>query len=112
MRKLFKGLILVCMMFGHNYVLNQAQALQEEIQTLHNVNVTYFNLLYSVPSAISIIFILPLGCLYDRYSQHILLLGAFMLLIGQILVTIFGPLVRRFSYSFLVVGRTLEGTGA
>ena len=35
-----------------------------------------------------------------------------MLLIGQLIVTIFGPLVTNHSYKFLVAGRTLEGTGA
>ena len=88
MKKLHRGLILIVMMFGHNYVINQAQALQEEIQELHSVNVPEFNLLYSVPSAVSIFFIIPLGVLYDRYSEIILLLSSFMLLIGQLIVTI------------------------
>ena len=95
------------MMFGHNYVLNQAQALQKNIQELHQKTVPQFNLLYSIPSAISIVFIIPLGILYDRYSQKILIFAAFSLLIGQIFVTFFGPKFIEHSFSGLLTGRVL-----
>ena len=32
MKKLHRGIILILMMFAHNYVINQAQSLQAEIQ--------------------------------------------------------------------------------
>ncbi len=40
MNKFRRGLLLIVMMYGHNYVLNQAQALQKEIQNIHDVTVT------------------------------------------------------------------------
>lgn len=105
--RLYRALILIVMMFGHNYVLNQAQSMQSTIQELHQLNVPEFNFLYSIPSAVSIFIIIPLGILYDRHAQKILLFGAFSLLIGQFLVTIFGP--NFFSHSFLglIIGRVL-----
>ena len=79
---------------------------------MHEVSVPTFNLLYSLPSAVSIIFIIPLGILYDKHSQAILLTGAIMLLAGQVFVAIFGPNIGPHSYKALIGGRILEGTGA
>ena len=52
------------MMFGHNFVLNQTQSMQKTLTSIHNINITQFNLLYSLPSAISILFIIPMGFFY------------------------------------------------
>ena len=40
MRKLYKALILILMMLGHNFVINQPQSLQKEIQSTHQITVT------------------------------------------------------------------------
>lgn len=64
MRKIHLGLLLILMMFGHNYVLNQTQTMQKPLENIHNITITEFNLLYSVPSAISILFIIPMGFFY------------------------------------------------
>ena len=50
--------------------------------------------------------------LYDHHSLPILMASSFMILIGQIIVTVFGPHVGKHSYQMLIGGRTLEGTGA
>jgi hypothetical protein len=91
MNKFRRGLLLIIMMYGHNYVLNQAQALQKEIQNIHDVTVTEFNLLYSIPSAVSILFIIPLGFMYERFSNSLLIAGAIALSLGELMVTLFGP---------------------
>lgn len=110
--RLYPAVLLILMMFAHNYVLNQAQSLQTTIQELHDVRVTEFNFLYSIPSAVSIFVIIPLGILYENYAQKVLLLGAFALLFGQILVTICGPNFMSHSYLGLIIGRIFEGNGA
>ena len=66
--------------------------------------------MYSLPSSLSIIFIIPLGILYDRYALRIILIGGFSLLVGQALVTIYGP--DRGYFQTLVIGRILEAIGA
>lgn len=40
MNKATLAILLIMMMFGHNYVLNQPQVLQAEIQETHKVTVT------------------------------------------------------------------------
>jgi hypothetical protein len=35
MNKKYAGVLLVLMMLGHNFVLNQPQALQQEIEHIH-----------------------------------------------------------------------------
>ena len=90
MNRLVIGVLLILMMFGHNYVLNQPQVLQSEFQSIHKISVPQFNFLYSIPSFVSIFFILPLGVLYDRYSGVILIGAALSLMFGQLLVAIFG----------------------
>lgn len=39
MGQFYKGVVLILMMFGHNFVLNQPQAMQKYIQDKHQVNV-------------------------------------------------------------------------
>ena len=64
MNKLCLGVLLILMMFGHNYVLNQTQSMQKELMGIHSITITEFNLFYSIPSVLSIIFIIPLGFFY------------------------------------------------
>jgi hypothetical protein len=64
MRKLYLGILLTIMMFGHNFVLNQTQSMQKELTAIHKISITEFNLLYSIPSAVSILFIIPMGFFY------------------------------------------------
>jgi MFS family permease len=106
------GFLLALLMFGHGFVLNQPQVLQSEFQHIHNILVPQFNLLYSIPSAVAIFFILPLGILYDSHS-HLILLGAGVLLVlGQLLVTAFGTNASHFAFWLMAVGRVMEGTAA
>lgn len=112
MNKLVLGVLLILMMFGHNYVLNQPQVLQDELQTIHQASVPKFNLLYSMPSAIAIFFILPLGIMYDKYAERILIGSAFFLMLGQLLVTVFGANPAPYAFPLLTLGRVLEGTTA
>lgn len=69
-------------------------------------------MLYSVPSFVSIFFILPLGMLYDRYSGAILLGAALSLMFGQLLVSVFGAYPTPHAFSLLTLGRVFEGIAA
>jgi hypothetical protein len=60
-----------------------------------------------VPSAISIFFILPLGVMYDRYASAILLGSGFVLMLGQLIVAIFGTNPAGYAFYLLVLGRAL-----
>ena len=98
MRKIKLGFLLVLMMVGHNYVLNQTQAMQKPLEEIHSINVTSFNLLYSIPSAISILFIIPMGFFYEKLSNKLLWMGAILLSLGQLLVAVFGGSNQPFYY--------------
>lgn len=92
MTKFYRGLVLILMMFGHNYVINQPQSLFNQLESIHGGDTTKFNWsMYSLPSIMSILFIVPLGILYDKFALRILLVGAFSMLVGQFLVSFFGP---------------------
>jgi nitrate/nitrite transporter NarK len=112
MNRLVLGTLLILLMFGHSYVLNQPQVLQTELQHIHQISVPQLNLLYSVPSAVAIFFILPLGIMYDRYAAAILLGAGFVLMLGQLLVAVFGTNNADYAFYLLVLGRALEGTTA
>ena len=71
-------------------MLNQTQSLQKPLEDIHDISVTQFNLLYSLPSAISILFIIPMGFFYAKVATKLLFTGALLLSIGQLLVAIFG----------------------
>jgi len=90
MKKFYLGILLIIMMFGHNFVLNQVQSMQAHLTKIFKVSITEFNFLYSIPSGISMIFIIPIGFFADKYTNSLLWIGAFALLIGQLLSTIFG----------------------
>lgn len=90
MNRKYTGLMLILMMLGHNYVINQPQSLQHEIEQIHNVNVTEFNLLYSIPSILAILTIIPVGIIYSKYPNFTLMLGITILFIGQLLASMFG----------------------
>lgn len=77
------------MMFGHNFVLNQTQTMQTPLENTFQINVTSFNLLYSIPSAFSIIFIIPMGFFYEKIANKLLWGGAFALSLGQLCVSLF-----------------------
>ena len=79
MKKLYLGILLIIMMFGHNFVLNQTQSMQKELTAIHKISITEFNLLYSIPSAVSILFIIPMGFFYERYANKLLWIGAITL---------------------------------
>ena len=55
MNRKYAGILLILMMLGHNYVINQPQSLQQDIEHIHSVTVTEFNLLYSIPSILAIL---------------------------------------------------------
>lgn len=40
MKKLKLGVLLILMLFGHNYVLNQTQTMQKPLEQIHQINVT------------------------------------------------------------------------
>jgi hypothetical protein len=90
MRKFHLGILLTLMMFGHNFVLNQTQTMQKELTSIHSISITEFNLLYSIPSAMSILCIIPIGFFYDKYANSLLWAGAIILSLGQLIITIFG----------------------
>lgn len=112
MNKLLCGVILILMMLGHNYVINQPQSLQKQLQNIHGINVTQFNLLYSIPSILALLTIIPIGYIYHKYPNFTLLFGVAVLFIGQLLVSLFGSEGKQYFYSLLITGRTFEGTGA
>ena len=105
MKKLKLGILLIILMFGHNYVLNQTQTMQKPLEKIHKINVTEFNLLYSIPSAISILVIIPLGFFYEHLSNKLLWTGAIALSLGQLIVAIFGGESKDFYYELLMIGR-------
>lgn len=47
-------------------------------------------MLYSVPSAVAIFFIIPLGVMYDKHAGIILMIAVTGLVFGQLLIAIFG----------------------
>lgn len=112
MKKVQLGILLTVMMFGHNFVLNQTQTMQSELTTIHSISITEFNLLYSIPSAVSILFIIPMGFCYDNYANALLWGGAIVLSLGQLLVTVFASQNKPHYYDLLMSGRVLEGIGA
>ncbi len=112
MRKLHLGILLTVMMFGHNFVLNQTQTMQKELTLIHSISITQFNLLYSIPSAVSILFIIPMGFCYEKYANALLWGGAIVLSLGQLFVTIFGSQSRSHYYELMMSGRIFEGVGA
>ena len=40
MHKGYLGLLLILMMFGHNFVLNQTQTMQKSLMDIHNITIT------------------------------------------------------------------------
>jgi hypothetical protein len=62
--------------------------------------------LYSIPSAIALVFIIPISLLYERFSNAILFGAAIVLLLGQILVALFGPYAGEYNFFLMVAGRT------
>jgi len=40
MKKLHLGFLLILMMFGHNYVLNQTQTMQKPLEKIHDITIT------------------------------------------------------------------------
>ena len=112
MKKIYLGILLILMMFGHNYVLNQTQTMQKSLEQIHNIKVTEFNLLYSIPSAISILFIIPMGFFYRELANKLLWTGAITLALGQLLISLFGGDNQPFYYQLLMLGRIFEGIGA
>lgn len=105
MRKLVLGILLVLMMFGHNFVLNQTQTMQKALEQIHSIGVTEFNLLYSIPSVISILFIIPVGFFYEKYLSTLLLFAALTLSLGQLLVTLFSAEHQKYYYGLMMSGR-------
>jgi hypothetical protein len=67
--------------------------------------VTEFNLLYSIPSAISIFFIIPMGFFYNRIASKLLWGGAIFLSLGQLMVAIFGGEGKTMFFQLLMTGR-------
>ena len=106
------GFLLIMMMFGHNFVLNQTQSMQKELMHVHGITITEFNLLYSIPAALSILFIIPVGFFYDTYRYHLLALGAFSLTLGQAFITGFGAYAESVGFTLTMVGRVFEDMGA
>ena len=106
------GILLIMMMLGHNYVINQPQSLQQEIEHIHSVTVTEFNLLYSIPSILAILCIIPVGVIYDTYPNFTLLIGVGVLFAGQLLASMFASEGNPYYFSIFVGGRTLEASGA
>ena len=64
--------------------------MQKELTDVFDITVTQFNLLYSIPSAVSILFIIPMGFFYDKYTNSLLWAGAITLSLGQLFITLFG----------------------
>jgi MFS family permease len=112
MKKIYLGILLILMMFGHNFVLNQTQTMQKELTSIFHISITQFNLLYSIPSAISILFIIPMGFFYDKYTNSLLWAGAITLSLGQLFITIFGAEKKENYFELLMTGRVFEGIGA
>ena len=112
MKRKYAGVILIFMMLGHNYVINQPQSLQKDIEQTHKVTVTEFNLLYSIPSVLAILTIIPVGILYHKYPNFTLMFGISVLLIGQLLASMFGAQGKEHYFSIFIGGRTLEASGA
>jgi hypothetical protein len=82
MNRKYAGILLILMMLGHNYVINQPQSLQQDIEHIHSVTVTEFNLLYSIPSILAILSIIPVGIIYNSYPNFTLLFGIGILFAG------------------------------
>lgn len=40
MNKVHLGILLIFMMFGHNFVLNQTQTMQKELTSIHHITIT------------------------------------------------------------------------
>lgn len=112
MNRKHAGILLILMMLGHNYVINQPQSLQQDIEHIHSVTVTEFNLLYSIPSILAILSIIPVGIIYNSYPNFTLLFGVGVLFAGQILASMFGSEGLPYYFSIFVAGRTLEASGA
>lgn len=112
MKKVSLGILLIVMMFGHNFVLNQTQSMQKPLEEIHSISVTEFNLLYSIPSAISILFIIPMGFFYEQIENKLLWGGAISLSFGQLLISIFAGENKPYYYHLLMGGRIFEGIGA
>ena len=79
---------------------------------IHDITITQFNLLYSVPAALSILFIIPAGFCYDSYHFRLLAVGALSLTLGQALITGFAAHSHSLGFSLTMLGRVLEDMGA
>lgn len=55
---------------------------------------------------------MPLGILYDKYSEKIVIGSGIVLVLGQLLVTIFGTNPKDYAFPLLTFGRIMEGTTA
>lgn len=106
------AVLLVLILFGHNFVFNVPQALQDSIMQTHNIPITQFNLLYSLQTLPTIFLIIPLGVIYDSFGPKMLIPAAGLLVIGQLLMLVFTPMNSSFSFVMMIMGRVLQGIGA
>ncbi len=69
-------------------------------------------MLYSIPSFLALITIIPIGCIYNSYPNFTLIFGITILFVGQLFVSVFGSEGKEHYFSLLVSGRTFEASGA
>lgn len=106
------AVLLILILFGHNFVFNLPQSLQDSIMEIHSIPITQFNLLYSLQTLPTIFLIIPLGIIYDSFGPKMLIPAAGLLVIGQVLLLLYTPLKSMFSFVMMIMGRVLQGIGA
>lgn len=106
------GVLLVLILFAHNFIFNLPQALQDSIMETHSIPITQFNLLYSLQTLPTIFLIIPLGVLYDSFGPKMLIPSACLLVLGQMLMFVYTPLRSSFSFMMMIMGRVMQGIGA
>lgn len=68
--------------------------------------------MYSIPSVLAILSIIPVGILYHRFPNFTLIFGILILFAGQLLASIFGSEGKINFFKVFIAGRTLEASGA
>jgi hypothetical protein len=86
--------------------------MQKPLEQIHNITITEFNLLYSIPSAVAILFIIPMGFFYEKYTNVLLWGGAIFLSFGQLLIALFSEEGKQYYFDLMMTGRIFEGIGA
>jgi hypothetical protein len=65
-----------------------------------------------LPSGIAIFVIIPLGVLFDKKAEIIVIGSGLFLALGQLLVAIFATNSNSYAFTLVTIGRIFEGTTA